>query len=42
MFETSKKRLKVIEGDLRLRFHNRFICKGVDISIYELLTGVWI
>ena len=22
-----------------VRFHNRFICVGVDISIYALLTG---
>ena len=24
---------------VRIRFHNRFICVGVDISIYALLTG---
>ena len=23
---------------VRIRFHNRFICVGVDISIYALLT----
>ena len=27
------------EGDVELRFHNRFICMGFDISIYALLTG---
>ena len=30
------------QGDMRavrIRFHNRFICVGVDISIYALLTG---
>ena len=27
---------------VRIRFHNRFICVGVDISIYVLLTGEWI
>ena len=31
----------VIEGVVKLRFHNRFICVGVDISIYALLTGGW-
>ena len=25
---------------VEIRFHNRFICVGVDISIYALLTGV--
>ena len=30
----------LIEGDVDLRFHNRFIYVGVDISIYALLTGV--
>ena len=24
---------------VRIRFHNYFICVGVDISIYALLTG---
>ena len=24
---------------VRIRFHSRFICKGVDISFYTLLTG---
>ena len=28
----------IIEGDVELRFHNRFICVGVDISVYALLT----
>ena len=23
----------IIEGDIEMRFHNRFICVGVDISI---------
>ena len=25
--------------DIYIRFHNRFICVGVSISIYALLTG---
>ena len=29
----------VIEGNIEIRFHNRFICVGVDISIFALLTG---
>ena len=29
----------IIEEDVKLRFHNRFIYVGVDISIYALLTG---
>ena len=29
----------LIEEDVKLRFHNRFIYVGVDISIYALLTG---
>ena len=29
----------LIEGDVKLRFHNSFIYVGVDISIYALLTG---
>ena len=29
-------------NDVRIRFHNRSICKGVDISIYALLTEGWI
>ena len=29
----------VADVDVRIRFHNRFICGGVDISIYALLTG---
>ena len=27
------------EGCVEMRFHNRFICVGVDISIYALITG---
>ena len=49
-FKTSKKRLKSSRGifgyggfsdtgDIRIRLHNRFICMGVDTSIYALLTG---
>ena len=30
------------EGDAWLHFWDRFICKGVDIGIYVLLTGGWI
>ena len=29
----------IIEGDVDMRFHNRFIYVGIDISIYALLTG---
>ena len=29
----------LIEGGVKLRFHNRFIYVGVDISVYALLTG---
>ena len=29
----------IIEGDVEIRFHNRFIVMGVDISIFALLTG---
>ena len=29
----------LIERDVDLRFHNRFINVGLDISIYALLTG---
>ena len=29
----------VIGGNVRIRFHNRFIYVGVDISIYVLPTG---
>ena len=29
----------LIEGDVTLRFHNRFIYVGVGISIYALLAG---
>ena len=29
----------LIEGDVKLRLHNRFTYVGVDISIYALLTG---
>ena len=29
----------IIEGDVEIGFHNRFICVGLDISIYALLTG---
>ena len=28
----------IIEEDVEIQFHNRFICVGVDISIYALLT----
>ena len=29
----------LIEGDVKLGFHNRFIYVGIDISIYALSTG---
>ena len=29
----------IIEGDVKLRFHIRFICVGVDINIYALLIA---
>ena len=31
--------LKISVKSGRIRFHNRFICVGVDISIHVLLTG---
>ena len=34
-----KQETVLIEGDVKLRLHNRFIDVGVDISIYALLTG---
>ena len=36
-----KKETVLIEGDVKLRLHNRFIHVGVDISSYTLLTGGW-
>ena len=39
------KRLRLVRydfshrGDARIRYHNGFICVGVDISIHVLLTG---
>ena len=39
------KRLRLVRngfnhgGDVRIRFHNHFICVGDDISIHVLLTG---
>ena len=40
--KTGHKCSHVREGSreaVRIRFHNRFICMGVDISIYVLPTG---
>ena len=34
-----KQETVLIEGDAKLRLHNRFIYVGVDISIYALLAG---
>ena len=34
-----KQETVLIEGDVKLRLHNRFIYVGVDISIYALLAG---
>ena len=34
-----KQETVLIEGDVKLRLHNRFIYVGVDINIYALFTG---
>ena len=33
---------RLMVAPVRIRFHNRFICKRVNISVYALFTGGWI